>query len=201
MLTLTPAKSSLINAIKAGFFSTVILNHLTLVLIWGEGGEGEGFKPHTGGASCQNQILPSNLHSYCNQNHTFLLLAESITFLHSYIISIFNIFCKILQHPKINPGSAPGYLRICLLILLILLFAVVDVAVAHSFFNLFHCSCSGSSMYFTFLSLIRTLLFMLPLFTRTLLFIYYHYFVFISVLIQFLNSLCFLFKLFSSLSL
>ena len=22
---------------------------------------------------------------------------------------MFNFFCKILQHPKINPGSAPGY--------------------------------------------------------------------------------------------
>ena len=22
---------------------------------------------------------------------------------------MFNSFCKILQHPKINPGSAPGY--------------------------------------------------------------------------------------------
>ena len=40
-------------------------------------------------------------------NHIFLLLAESIIFLHSYIISIFNFFGKILQHPKINPGSTP----------------------------------------------------------------------------------------------
>ena len=45
--------------------------------------------------------------TYYNQNHIFLLLAESIIFLHSYIISIFNFICKILQHPKINPGSAP----------------------------------------------------------------------------------------------
>ena len=37
MSTLTSPKSSLKNAIKAGFFSTVILNHLTLVLIWVEG--------------------------------------------------------------------------------------------------------------------------------------------------------------------
>ena len=46
MSTLTSPKSSLKNAIKAGFFSTVILNHLTLVLIWEEGGG--GFNPHTG---------------------------------------------------------------------------------------------------------------------------------------------------------
>ena len=59
------------------------------------------------------------------------------------------------------------YLCFCLLILLILLFVVVDVA--YSFFNSFHCSCSGSSNYFTFLSVVRTLLFMLPLFIRTLL--------------------------------
>ena len=60
------------------------------------------------GASCQNQILPSNLHPYCKQNCTFLLLAESIIFLHitSFLSSIF--FCKILQHFKINPGSASG---------------------------------------------------------------------------------------------
>ena len=52
-----------------------------------------------------------------------------------------------------------------------------------------------------FLSVISTLLFMLPLFIRTLFFIFYHYFVFISVLVYFVNSLCFRFKLFSSLSL
>ena len=52
-----------------------------------------------------------------------------------------------------------------------------------------------------FLSVISTLLFMLPLFIRTLFFIFYHYFVFISVLVYFINSLCFRFKLFSSLSL
>ena len=45
--------------------------------------------------------------SYCNQNCTFLFLAESIIFLHNYIISMFNFFCKILQNPKINPGSTP----------------------------------------------------------------------------------------------
>ena len=75
------------------------------------------------------------------------------------------------------------YLCFCLLTLLILLLVVADVVVAYSFFNSLHCSCSSSSMYFTFLSVIRTLLFMLPLFIRTLLFICYHYFVFISVLI------------------
>ena len=36
----------------------------------------------------------------------------------------------------------------CLLIFLILLFLVVGLVVAYSFFDLFHCSCSGSSMYF-----------------------------------------------------
>ena len=56
-----------------------------------------------------DQILPSNLHPYCNQNCTFLLLAESIIFLHirSFLCSIF--FCKILQHTKTSPGSAPTY--------------------------------------------------------------------------------------------
>ena len=51
-------------------------------------------------------LCTSNLHPYCNQNCTFLLLAESIIFLH--ITS-----CKILQHPETNPGSAPVviYLR------------------------------------------------------------------------------------------
>ena len=42
MLTLTSPKRSLKNAIKARFFSTVILNHLTLVLRWGEGEGGGG---------------------------------------------------------------------------------------------------------------------------------------------------------------
>ena len=37
MSTLTSPRSNLKNAIKLGFFSTVILNHLTLVLIWGKG--------------------------------------------------------------------------------------------------------------------------------------------------------------------
>ena len=46
MSTLTSPRSNLKNAIKLGFFSTVILNHLTLVLIWGEGW---GFNPHKGG--------------------------------------------------------------------------------------------------------------------------------------------------------
>ena len=49
MSTLTLPKSSLKNAIKAGFFLTVILNHLTLVLIWGRESV---FNPYTGGASC-----------------------------------------------------------------------------------------------------------------------------------------------------
>ena len=75
------------------------------------------------------------------------------------------------------------YLCFCLLILLILLFSVVYAFATYLFFNSFHCSCSGSSMYFSFLSLIRNLLFMLPLFIRTLSFNCYHYFVFISVLI------------------
>ena len=43
------------------------------------------------------------------------------------------------------------YVYFCLLIILVLLFVFVDVVVAYSFFNSFHCSCSGSSMYFTFL--------------------------------------------------
>ena len=47
----------------------------------------------------------------------------------------------------------------CLLILLILLFVFVDFVVAYLFFNSFHCSCSGFSIYFTFLSAISTLLF------------------------------------------
>ena len=42
------------------------------------------------------------------------------------------------------------YLYFCLFMLSILLFVVVDVVVTNSFFNSFHCSCSGSSVYFTF---------------------------------------------------
>ena len=43
-------------------------------------------------------------HPYCNQNCTFLLLVKSIIFciLHHFYIQI---FCEILQHPKINSGS------------------------------------------------------------------------------------------------
>ena len=55
------------------------------------------------------------------------------------------------------------YICFCLLILLILLFVVVDIVVSYSFFNSFHCSCSGFSMYFIFLLVISTLLFILPL--------------------------------------
>ena len=40
MSTLTSSKSSLRNAIKTGFFSTVILNYLNLFLLWREGREG-----------------------------------------------------------------------------------------------------------------------------------------------------------------
>ena len=54
------------------------------------------------------------------------------------------------------------------------------------FFNSFYCSCSGFSMYFTFLSVISTLLFILPLCIRTFC---YHYFVFISVVIWIVKSL------------
>ena len=75
------------------------------------------------------------------------------------------------------------YLCFCLLILLILLFVAVDIVATYSFFNSFQCSCAASSMNFTFLSVIRTLLFMFPLFIRTLLFICYHYFEFLSVAI------------------
>ena len=55
------------------------------------------------------------------------------------------------------------YIYFCLLILLILLFVVVDVVVVYSFFNSSYCSCFGFSIYFTFLSLVGTLLFMLAL--------------------------------------
>ena len=50
------------------------------------------------------------------------------------------------------------YICFCLLILLISLFAVVDVVVVYSFFSSFYCSCSGFSIYFTFLLVISTLL-------------------------------------------
>ena len=72
------------------------------------------------------------------------------------------------------------YIYFCLLILSVLFFVVV--VVAYSFFNSFHCSCSGFSMYFTFLLVISTLLFMLSLCIRTF-YPCYYYFVFISVLI------------------
>ena len=81
------------------------------------------------------------------------------------------------------------YLSFCLLALLILLFVVVYV-VPYSFFNSFHCSCFGSCKYFTFLSVISTLLFMLLLFIRTLLFICCHCFVFISIFIWFKLTHC-----------
>ena len=57
---------------------------------------------------------------------------------------------------------ASCYICFCLFMLLILLF-VVDVVVACSFFNSFCCSCSGFSTCFTFLSVVGTLLLMLPL--------------------------------------
>ena len=41
------------------------------------------------------------------ENCTFLLLAESIIFLH-FTSFLCSIFLNILQHPKFNPGSAPG---------------------------------------------------------------------------------------------
>ena len=53
------------------------------------------------------------------------------------------------------------YLCLFLLILLILLFAAVDVIVAYSLFNSVECSCSGSSIYFAFLLVIKSLLFIL----------------------------------------
>ena len=55
------------------------------------------------------------------------------------------------------------YICFCLLILLILLFVVVDVVVVYSFFNSFYCICFGFSIYFTILSVVGTLLFMLAL--------------------------------------
>ena len=116
------------------------------------------------------------------------LIVEMYTSYLIYILFIMFIYFFALR-----------YIFFCLLMLLTLLF-VVDVIVAYFFLNSFHCSCSGSSMYFTFLSVISSLLFMLPLFVRTL-FIGYHYFVFISVLIQSVRLLCFLFKLLSWLSL
>ena len=116
-LTLTSSTSSLKNVIKVGFFSTVINGKLMDWFLYdislyrervnmGEGRRGGGgLNSHTGGACCSNQILPSNLHPYYNQNHTFLPLAEFIIFLHSYIISIFNFFVKFSSTLKLilNP--------------------------------------------------------------------------------------------------
>ena len=85
----------------------------------------------------------------------------------SYLIHMYVLFILFIYL------FALCYLCFCLLILLILLFAVVDVAVAYSFFNSLHCSCSHFSIYFTFLSVISILLFMLPLVIRTLLSICY----------------------------
>ena len=78
------------------------------------------------------------------------------------------------------------YLCFCPWVLLILLFFVVDVVVAYSFFNSVHCSCSGSSIHLSFLSVIRTLVFMLPLFIRTL---YYSFGTITLYLFLFLFSL------------
>ena len=53
------------------------------------------------------------MYPYSNQKCTFLLLVESIIFLHiaSFLWSFF--FCKTLQHPQINPGSAPNSFKNC----------------------------------------------------------------------------------------
>ena len=81
------------------------------------------------------------------------------------------------------------YLCFCLLIFSILLFVVVNFVIAYSFFNLFHCSCSGSSMYFAFFFLvIRTLLFMC-LCCHCLLKPYYSFVVITLYLFLFLFSL------------
>ena len=100
------------------------------------------------------------------------------------------------------------YLFICFIFYLflsidnitLLVVADDDVVVVYLFFNSFCCSCSEFSMGFTFLSIISTLLLVLPLCIRTLLSICYLCFVFAFVLIQFVNSLYFQ-KLFSSVSL
>ena len=63
-------------------------------ITWGMGG---GFNPSYGGRCF---LLVSNLHPYCNQSCTFLLLAESITFLHitTFLSSIFFVkFCSTLK--------------------------------------------------------------------------------------------------------
>ena len=73
------------------------------------------------------------------------------------------------------------YICFCLLILLILLFVVV--VVVYLFFNSFYCSCcSGFSMYFTFLLVVGTLLFLLPPWIEALLSVCHCCFVFVSVL-------------------
>ena len=92
-----------------------------------------------------------------------------------YVVFILSIYLFVLCH-----------LYFCLLTLPIVLFVVVDVVVAYSFFNLFYCSCSGSSMYFNFLTFNRTSLFMLALFIRTL---YYSFGIIILYLFLFLFSL------------
>ena len=53
------------------------------------------------------------MYPYSNQKCTFLLLVESIIFLHiaSFFMIIF--FYKTLQHPQINPGSAPNSFENC----------------------------------------------------------------------------------------
>ena len=55
-------------------------------------------------------------------------------------------------------------------------------------FNSFHCSCSGFSMYFTSLSVVGTLLFMVPLCIGALLSVCHRCFVFAPVLFSLLTQ-------------
>ena len=65
---------------------------------------------------------------------------------------------------------------LCLYLLILLFYYLLLLLLLTHIFNLFGWSCSGSSIDFILLSVIITLLFMLPVFIRTILFICCHYF-------------------------
>ena len=102
--TFASSKTNSDNAKEKGIFSLPSMPCNSSVDInWGRG----GFNPPYRGSFLLESNFSFKSAPHCNQNCTFLILAESIIFLHIASFLCWIYFCKILQHPKINSGSAP----------------------------------------------------------------------------------------------
>ena len=115
------------------------------------------------------------IHSIHSLIHSIVVV---LVFLCILLFCRLSVLCCLCCHCVLEPYN-PFSIITLYLFLLLFKFLTHYLFV----FNSFHCSCTGFSMYFTFLPVVGTLLFMLSLCIEALLSVCHRCFVSVSVLI------------------